>query len=768
MFVESPTKVKSIGKYLNDKDMKILATKGHIRDLAKGWIGFGPGKLDIKWEDKNSSIIREIKKAADKANKIYLSTDPDREGEAISWHIFEVIGKDNQKKCLRAVFNEISEKAVKKAIDNPRELDQAQVDSYLARRLLDRWIGFKLSQYTGKKMGGESAGRVQSIALKFLADREEEIKSFKKEEWFILDVLLENDLKISLFQLSGELKDQIRIIETEDKSRIRFETSVDAENLIHKLDTSYRLEEISEPKLFFDNPPLPLKTSTLYEKSINIFGMKSDMVREVSQKLYEGINLGGEIVALITYPRTDKTELSSDFVQELKKYILSRYSTSYWQGDNLKLSESSMKKHAPLVQGAHEGIRPIDLSWTPSRVSKFITTNSPEYKVYSLIWAYTLAAFSKSTKIRTTRYFFNNQENLFVVSDIVEIFDGFKKFLREQGLLTFPESPNTVFKELRKGETYEQKSFSIESRQNKPPRKYSEASLIKALEKKGIGRPSTYPTISKTVLKRNYATIKNKYFEITELGIKISKDLDKNFSNFISYDYTRIMEEELDNISQSKTDWRKFLENLFVEWGDAFNKAEKIEIVEGRVCPECGAELAKKFAKKWKNYTSSSLGQFIGCTKYPQCKYLERSEISKKEAEFVDKNCPECSSQLVRRKNRWNRYFTACSAYPKCKYLEKEVVQFELVENEFCQGCSAQLIYRESAKRPGKKFKACPNFPSCRYISTGKSSQLLDTKCKLCDNFLKKIVSRWGNQFIACSSYPKCKYRENIVQDKKS
>nr|WP_237710374.1 type I DNA topoisomerase [Candidatus Mycoplasma haematolamae] len=769
MFIESSSKIKSIGKYLGDKDIKLFATYGHIRDLKKGWIGFGPNNLKIEWETTNKkidylgkkvSIVEAIKKEAREATRIYFSTDPDREGEAISWHIFSILNKEDQKKCLRATFNEITERAIKAALENPRELDQDQVNSYLARRLLDRWIGFKLSHYTQKKVGGLSAGRVQSIALKFLVDREDEIASFQKKSWYILRVKLENELLLSLIKLPRELEGKVKLADEDKKGIIHFAEKKELVGLLAKLDDLYLLESISDPVQESFNPPEVLKTSTMYELAINKLGLKSAIVERTAQKLYEGITLGTEVTPLITYPRTDRAALSEEFIVEAKKYIVDKFSEEYLsKTDKSEESKKVVKKKDILVQGAHEGIRPVDLTLTPASLSKFISTGTAEYKLYNLIWSYTLASLMSKAKNEKKRYQFSNQQFIFNVTETYEIFDGFKKILRNSGLMDKPEKPHTAFKTLKVGNKYKKLEEIISEESNSPPPKYTEASLIKALEHKGIGRPSTYPEISKTVLKRNYAEFKNKKFEITKLGYKVSKDLDKNFASFISYDYTRLMEEELDNISKSKTDWKKFLGEVFVSWDDSFSKAEKYEIVPDQVCPDCGKELAFKFSKK--GY------RFVGCTAFPTCKY--RSKAPKEDAEepeTLEKLCPQCNSNLVKRKNRWDNYFIACPNFPKCKYIEKEEEVIELVENTFCPKCNAQMIYKESRKKPGKKFAACPNYPKCRpdFVRKGgkkkSEGKLLDRRCPDCSSPLAEKTGKRGSVFVGCSSYPKCKYIE--------
>ncbi|WP_232500263.1 type I DNA topoisomerase [Mycoplasma suis] len=777
MFVESPAKIKSISKYLSGRNLKVFATYGHIRELSKGWLNFGPDNFEIKWsnierkisyENKKVSIIEAIKNEAKQASKIYLSTDPDREGEAIAWHIYSILGKEHQKKCSRAVFNEITESAVKYSLENTRQLDQAQINSYLARVLLDRWIGFNLSSYVRKKVGGQSAGRVQSIALKFLADRDEEIKSFQPKNWFILKVQLQVGLTITLFKLSEAAESQVVLSPHGKKGVVSFQKKEDLERIINDhLDDHYILEEIGEKKLETSSPPEVLKTSTLFELAINKLGLKAEDVRRVAQSLYEGINLGGETISLITYPRTDRSSVSEEFLKLVKKFILKEYGETYWVEEGTLKKKSIMGKKEIFIQGAHEGIRPTDVELTPQKLSKLLSTSSLEFQLYRLIWSYTVASFFPSSRNEKRRYVFENQGNFFYASESSEVFDGYKYILRENGLLESREKSEFDFKQLIKNNKYLSKEDIIMEERNSPPSKYSEATLIKALENKGIGRPSTYPLISEIVRTRNYANFKNKKFEITELGYKVSKDLDQNFSNFISYDYTRTMEEELDNISKLKTDWKKFLEGVFIAWNDSLKGAEKAEIVKDKSCPECGSQCVYKFSRKNHN-------KFIGCIDFPKCKFVENIEQPQKEVELLDKLCSECKSPLAKKKNRWGNEFISCSNYPKCKYIERNKQEYETVENSFCPECNSQLVYKNS-KRKGNKFIACSGFPNCRYSSTlegkrieskgnsksNKPPEKLDRKCPKCKkNYLQIKMSRKGTKFISCSGYPRCKYVE--------
>ncbi|AHC40062.1 DNA topoisomerase I [Mycoplasma ovis str. Michigan] len=725
MFIESPAKMKSISRYLSGKEIDLFATYGHIREVKKRWMGRGDQMFNPQWENSNRlvefgnkkiSIVEAIKRKASQASRIYLATDPDREGEAISWHIYSILNKEDQKKCFRAVFNEITEKAIKNSLNNTREIDQAIINSYLARVLLDRFVGYKLSDYTRKKVGGISAGRVQSIALKFLVDREDEIKSFKKESWFVLKVELQNGLNISAVQLNPEILPQIKLFKEQKKGIVWFESKEGVEKLIRTLDNDYQLIKIGEPKQEIISPPEALKTSTLYESAINKLGMRVAVVEQTAQKLYEGIPLGEESIALITYPRTDKTDLSEDFVTELKNYILNKYSEKYL---NLEQDQKNqVVKKDKLVQGAHEGIRPVDLTMTPEKLSKYIETNTPEYRLYKLIWAITIASFCSPAKNEKKSYTFQNNKNLFNTTETKEIFDGFRKILREYWLFQekIEKSFSPVLENVKEGQIFPKKQENIIEENTSPPMKYSEATLIKALENKGIGRPSTYPVVAKIIRTRNYATFENKKFEITELGYKVSKDLEKNFSNFISYDYTRLMEEELDNISQSKTDWKSFLNGVFLDLDKSFKKVERFETVEGRECPECSGTLVFKFSRWGK--------KFIGCARFPSCKYAEFLKNEKKEPlEKLDILCPECKSSLVKRKSKkTGEHFNACPNFPKCRYIEgkNEKSEPQIVSGRTCPKCSGKLAYKYSFKRKSK-FISCTNFPNCKYLESLKS-----------------------------------------------
>lgn len=762
MIIESPNKIKTIGKYLQNKDIQLLASYGHVRDLSKWGLGFTK-EYEINWTKtdrkiKSKNIIDVINEAANKAKNIYLSTDPDREGEAIAWHIFCILNKDNQSKCKRVVFNEITKNAIEKSLNTPRELDQNQINSYLARRLLDRRIGFKLSSYTKKKIGGISAGRVQSIALKFLKDRELEINGFVPEYWFNLVVELENKLELSLKEVSSNLLPIEIKNDVSSGSGINFAKEEDAKKVFDSLDSFFLLTEIKEPKTKKQTTLIALKTSTLYTESIKRLNMTTKQVETTAQKLFEGVDINGESTSLITYPRTDKNEFSETFLETAQTYIQNRFGKNYWQKPNYKKKD----KNDDLVQGAHEGIRPTDINLTPEYVKPFLATH--EHKLYELIWVYTVASLMADSLYTSTSYKFDNNNNKFSASIKNEVFDGYKLLTKGYKIFEKEEELKIDEKKLIVNQKYQSSKVEISKINKKPPAPYNESTLIQALEAKGIGRPSTYSSITNVVLNRDYATKdNNKKLLITELGLKVSNDLEENFSEFINYDYTKNMEKELDNISEAKTNWKEFLNLVFDVFDKNFDlanqKIPKVEYekVEDKLCPNCNQQLVYKIAKK-------TQVKFIACQNFPKCKYAEFINNNNNDS-VLEKKCPKCEKNLVKKMNKWKTEFISCSGYPECRYIEGKEEPEQLDQN--CPNCQKPLVKRKNKWKT--EFISCSGYPACRYIQKNQEQAVqLEENCPECQKYLIKRKNKWNKEFVCCSDYPTCKFIKNIKTTKPS
>ncbi|MGL4647351.1 MAG: type I DNA topoisomerase [Mycoplasmoidaceae bacterium] len=652
LIIESPNKIKTLTKFLG-KDFEILATVGHIRDLSKFGLGFDSKTFEPNWVwmKEKKDVIQEIKDHAKNADEIYIATDPDREGEAIAWHIFNIIPKENQSRCFRITFNEISQKAILKSFDNKRSINQEWVNSQFARRIIDRLIGFKLSQLLQNKLKAESAGRVQSVALKFIADREKEIEKFVSIPWFNIDILLKGKTQLILKKLNSiyEIKSNPEI----KKSDFNFYNLKDAQKVFDDLEEHFEVDSVGEPSYQSSSSKPPYKTSTLQQDAINKLNMSSKQTTSIAQRLYEGIEINGSQTALITYPRTDSLRLSDDFVKSTLKYIEKEYGKEYV--GSIKVSESNKN-----VQDAHEAIRPVDILTTPSYLKGTIPKR--EWDLYNLIWIRTVASLMANAKFKKISIAFSNNKNVFEATSRICEFEGFRKVYASKK--DDEQEIKINLDDFKIKSKHKAISKEISEHATSPPPRYNQASLIASLENAGVGRPSTYNTMANIVIDRGYSTLDNKIFNITPIGKSVIKELDEFFPIEINPEFTKQMEERLDNIASGKEQWKKWLEEFAPSFDtkmkNAWDNIEKVKDEEvGRKCPDCGHELVYKKAKRGNS-------RFIGCSNYPECKHLEPLEKPK----ILDITCPLCKdNQLIIRKNRKGSEFIACTGFPKCKYL---------------------------------------------------------------------------------------------------
>ena len=657
VIVESPAKTHTISGYLG-KNYKVVSSKGHIRDLAtSGKFGLGvdvegdftPTYKEIPGKKKD---IASLKKDAKNSDMVYLATDPDREGEAISFHLYEVLGlnKDNYE---RVVFNEITEGAVKEAFKHPRKIDDSLVRSQETRRILDRIIGFRLSKLMQSKTGGKSAGRVQSVALKLIVDREREILAFVPEEYWNVIAKFE-DFDANLEKYKGK--------------KLEIHNEDEVKDILSKLGEDFKIASV-EKKEKTKKGFLPFTTSTLQQACINKFNFNSSKTMRIAQKLYEGVDLGSETLGLITYMRTDSTRLSPVFINDTFKYIEENFGKKY-------VGVVKKGKKTENVQDAHEAIRPTSIKRTPESVKEYLTKD--EYKVYSIIYARALASLMSDAKTLATTAILDNNGYEFKVTGSILTFDGYLKVYKE-----FSKTDDVILPDFDKfNGVVSTKDIETEQKFTKPVSRYTEATLIQEMEELGIGRPSTYAKTMETLKMRDYVKIEDKKFVPTEIGIEITDKLQEYFSNIINVEYTANMETDLDLIAEENKDNIKILKDFYNEFEplveSAFTKMEKASPKEtGETCPNCGSALVVRKGK---------FGEFVACSNYPECKYIKKEEKVK----TVICKCPKCDGDIVEKKTRRGKIFYGCDKYPKC-----DVALWDKPTGDTCPECGSLLVEKK-------------------------------------------------------------------------
>ena len=659
VIVESPTKVKSISKYLGNNYV-VSSSKGHIRDLStKGKYGLGVDienhfKPDYKTIKGKKSVIDELKKEAKKADKVYLATDHDREGEAIAWHLYDCLGLKD-KPYSRVTFNEITKNAILEAMKHEGKIDQNLVNSQETRRILDRIIGFRLSKLIQSKTDGSSAGRVQSVALKLIVDREREINAFNPEEYWTIEADFK-DFKADLFAYNHK--------------KIEIKTESEANTILDKLTKAFEIESVDKKQKNKQSKP-PFTTSTLQQTSSNRLRFSSKKTMSIAQKLYEGIDLASETVGLITYMRTDSIRLSNEFVSEAYKFIENKYGKEY-------TGPVKISKKTENVQDAHEAIRPTSIERTPESVKPYLTDD--EFKLYRLIYYRALASIMAPAKVEGTTVILNNNDYNFKATGSVIIFDGYLKVYSD-----YEETKDTI---LPPFDTYNSKvivsnDITKEQHFTEPPARYTEAKLIKEMDELGIGRPSTYATIIDNIKNRGYVNLVERKFVPTEIGFEVNDKLQECFDHIINVKYTANMETDLDKIAEGKEVWYKVLEDFYKEFEpavkEAFDKLPKKEAEQtGEMCPECGHPLVIRKGK---------YGQFVACSNFPECKYIKQEP--KEEKTICD--CPNCDGKIIEKKTRKGKIFYGCNNYPKCKtaYWDKPT-------GEKCPDCNEMLVEKKN------------------------------------------------------------------------
>ncbi len=636
VIVESPSKSKTIEKYLG-KDYKVVSSKGHIRDLAtKGKYGLG---VDIEHEFKptyeiikgKKKMVSELKKDIKASDMVFLATDPDREGEAISWHLKDELGIDDSK-YERVVFNEITKDTVINAFKHARKIDEDLVHSQETRRILDRIIGFRLSKLMQSKTGGKSAGRVQSVAVKLVVDREREIQAFVKEEYYTI---------------TAKFNDFTADLEKYKDKKVEMHNELEADEILKKLSNVFKIEDVSKKEKKRQSKP-PFITSTLQQEASTKLGFTAKKTMSLAQKLYEGVDLQDETVGLITYMRTDSIRLSDEFVKSAYKFIETKYGTEY-------LGVVKKSKKTENVQDAHEAIRPTSITRTPEAVKSYLSND--EFKLYSMIYKRALSSLMKDAKEEVTSVVLDNNDYKFKTTGSVIKFDGYLKVYgdyEDKDIKLLPPFDKYKTNVLVSNEIIKEQHFT------KPKPRYTEAKLIKEMEDLGIGRPSTYAKTMENIVDRGYVKVEDKKFVPTEIGFEVTDKLQEYFSNLINVKYTANMENDLDKIADGKLIWYNLLDGFYKEFEpmleNAFDKMEKNKPEQtGEVCPNCNSPLVIRTGK---------YGKFVACSNYPTCKY-----VKKEEKEVVEVGtCPECGNKIIEKRTKKGKIFYGCSNYPTCKY----------------------------------------------------------------------------------------------------
>ncbi len=660
VIVESPSKSKTIEKYLGN-DYKVVSSLGHIRDLTtSGKFGLGVDvDHDFKPEYKiikgKSKLVNTLKKDIKDSDYVYLATDPDREGEAISWHLYDTL-KLNDNNYERIVFNEITKDVILNSFKHARKIDMDLVKSQEARRILDRIIGFRLSKLMQSKTGGKSAGRVQSVALKLIVDREREIMAFNPEKYYEIEAIFDNfDAKLDSY----------------NDNKVEIKSEEEAKDILSKLSDKFIIDKIDKQKKN-RKAKYPFITSTLQQDASTKLGFTSKKTMSIAQKLYEGITLKDETVGLITYMRTDSVRLSDEFVKSAYAYISSNYGENY-------LGYVKKAKSMDNVQDAHEAIRPTSINRTPSSVKEYLTKD--EYKLYEMIYYRTLASLMKDAMVEATSVSLNNNNYIFKTTGQVLVFDGYLKVYANYEDVNDKELPNLdnlLHKEVISNE------INYSEHTTKPPSRYTESKLIKEMETLGIGRPSTYAKIIETLNERDYVKVEDKKFVPTEVAMETTDKLQEFFKDIINVDYTKEMEDDLDKIADGKLESVKLLDRFYQEFEpkveDAFKEMKKTEPEEtGEKCPNCGCNLVIKRSK---------YGKFVACSNYPECKYIKNDKPERQVVEIMD--CPKCNGKIVEKKTKRGKIFYGCNNYPKCDYASWDKPSIEL-----CPNCHTNLVEKK-------------------------------------------------------------------------
>lgn len=742
VIVESPTKAKTISRFLG-REYSVKSSYGHIRDLPKSKLG-----VDVKDDfkptyvitEKAKSKVEELKKISNKADTIILATDGDREGEAIGWHLTYALGleKKKSKTVKRIVFHEITKHAIEEALQSPRDLDFNLVDAQQARRILDRLVGYKLSPFLWRKVTkGLSAGRVQSVAVRLVAEREREIENFKPEEYWTIE---------GLFRKKESQEEFIaKLLKKEGKSLPLIKNKQESDTILKDLEKSEYVIDKIEKKEVKKYPSAPFTTSTLQQEAARRMGLSAKRTMMIAQQLYEGVSLGKEgSVGLITYMRTDSVNLSADSIKNAGEFIQGAFGKEY-----ILAGGRHFKTKSKNAQEAHEAIRPTDPHRDPEQVQSFL--DPTQYKVYSLIWRRFIASQMKEALFDSTSVDIKSTSSIsytFRANGSILKFDGFLK--------VYPLSiEDTLLPKLQEKENLDLVKLIPDQHFTQPPPRYTEASLIKALEKFGIGRPSTYaPTLS-TIQERNYVEKdEQKRFKPTEIGLLVNDILVEHFPEIVDIQFTANMEENLDKIARGEEEWVPVIRNFYDPFKDNLMKKEKeltkkdlTEESTNEICDKCGKPMVIKIGR---------FGKFLACSGYPECKNTrplkgDPSEEGSQTNNLSDEKCELCGAPMQIKHGRFGK-FLGCSRYPECKGIKR----IEKTTGVECPSCKKGQIIEKRSKR-GKTFFACNQYPSCQFALWQKPT---GEKCPECDSLLVFAAK----ETVMCSN-KECKYSKKTETD---
>ena len=686
VIVESPTKVKTIKKFLGSNYV-VTASNGHVRDLPKSQLGvdpendFEPKYITIRGKGE---ILANLRKEVKKADKVYLATDPDREGEAISWHLCKALKLD-EKKTYRISFNEITKKAVKESLKHAREINMDLVDAQQARRVLDRLVGYKLSPWLWRQLyKGLSAGRVQSVAVRIICEREQEINAFIPEEYWTLDANLKVDSEKKL--LSAKFYGT-------EKKKITISSKEQLDQIVKELEgASYRVADVKKGERI-KKAPLPFTTSTLQQEASKALNFATSKTMRIAQQLYEGIDIKGNgTVGLITYLRTDSTRISEEADENVRNYIEEQYGKQYVAVGEAKTGTD--KK----IQDAHEAIRPTDPARTPAAMKESLTRD--QFRLYQLIWKRFLASRMKPARYETTSVKIAAGDYRFTVSASKVAFDGFRMIYTEAG--EEKEESNVLAKSLDKDSVLQYESFDSKQHFTQPPAHYTEAALVKTLEELGIGRPSTYaPTIS-TIIARRYVAKENKNLYLTEIGEVVNNIMKQSFPSIVDVNFTANMESLLDGVEEGKVNWKTIIENFYPDIEEAVEKAQK-ELAEVKiedevtdvVCEQCGRNMVIKYGPH---------GRFLACPGFPECRntkpYLEKVGVA----------CPICGKDVVLRKTKKGRKYYGCEDNPECEFMS-----WQKPSDQKCPRCGSYMVEKGN--------KLCCSNEQCGFVENQKKDK---------------------------------------------